>query len=53
MMFARDGPRIRAKDLLKIPLVAPAHTPPPKASQKTMEGGGESRWKSVTFYHWG
>lgn len=38
LMFDREGPRIRAKDLLHIPLVKPANTPPP---QKPSSGSGD------------
>ena len=44
LMFAREGPKIRAKDLLHIPLVPPANTPPPGwgGKKKEQEGEGEN-----------
>ncbi len=38
-MFAREGPKIRAKDLLNIPLVPPSETPPPDRD-RTVEDEG-------------
>ena len=45
LMFAREGPKIRAKDLLHIPLVPPANTPPPGGGggkKKEQEGEGDN-----------
>ncbi len=49
LMFAREGPKIRAKDLLHIPLVPPANTPPPGGGGKKKEQEGEGENDEHSF----
>ncbi|TRY79155.1 hypothetical protein TCAL_16121 [Tigriopus californicus] len=51
LMFARDAPKISAKDLLKIPLTAPSEigTPPPPARYTNASGLGLEKQKRKRF----